>query len=168
MEEYWDIYDENRELTGRQMRMNDWHMKPDEFHMSVTGAVRDLQGRYLIQQRAADKEWGAGWWELPGGGVLAGETLDEAVIREVREETGLDVSGAEGGLVFYYKRENHEAQNNYFMNIYRFDLDFKPEDVTVQVEEVDGFKLATVDEIREIAARGEFLHYDSIKQLFEE
>ena len=167
MEEYWDIYDENRQLTGRKMLMNDWHMEPGEYHMSVTCAVRDAQGRYLIQQRAADKEWGAGWWELPGGGVLAGETIDEAVIREVGEETGLDVSDADTELVFYYKRDNAEARNNYFMNIYRVDLDFKPEDVTVQVEEVDGFKLATVDEIREIAARGEFLHYDSIKQLFE-
>ena len=90
--EYWDIYDEKKQKTGRTMKRNDWNMKPDEYHLTVLGVLKRPDGRYLITQRKLDKEWGAGWWEVPGGGVNAGEDSRDAVIREIREETGLTVT----------------------------------------------------------------------------
>ena len=44
---------------------------------------------------------------------------------------------------------------------------FPVSDVQIQTEEALGFKIATLDEIKELAAQGVFLHYDSIKQVFE-
>ena len=90
--EYWDIYDEKKQKTGRTMKRNDWNMKPDEYHLTVLGVLKRPDGRYLITQRKLDKEWGAGWWEVPGGGVNVGEDSRDAVIREIREETGLTVT----------------------------------------------------------------------------
>ena len=104
--EYWDIYDEKKQKTGRTMKRNDWNMKPDEYHLTVLGVLKRPDGRYLITQRKLDKEWGAGWWEVPGGGVNAGEDSRDAVIREIREETGIDVSQAAGGYASSYKRVN--------------------------------------------------------------
>ena len=46
-------------------------------------------------------------------------------------------------------------------------MDFDESEVKLQVEETDGFMLATVDEIKEFASQGIFLHYDSIKQVFD-
>ena len=98
---------------------------------------------------------------------MAGEESKDAVMREVLEETGLDVSGFDGGYVFSYKRENPGEGDNYFVDIYKFVGDFDERDVKPQEEETDGFMLATVDEIKEFAKQGIFLHYDSIKQVFE-
>ncbi|MFQ9436729.1 MAG: NUDIX domain-containing protein [Ruminococcus callidus] len=69
--------------TGRTMNRNDWHMKPDEFHLTVLGVLQRPDGKYLITRRNLDKEWAAGWWEVPGGGVRAGEDGADAVKREI-------------------------------------------------------------------------------------
>jgi 8-oxo-dGTP diphosphatase len=55
--------------------------------VSVTGVIRDRDGKVLLVKHS----YGHLNWELPGGGVEAGESVQDAVVREVREETGLDV-----------------------------------------------------------------------------
>ncbi len=55
----------------------------------VGAVVHDPQGRLLLVQRA--HEPGTGRWSLPGGRVEPGETEQDAVVREVAEETGLQV-----------------------------------------------------------------------------
>ena len=99
---------------------------------------------------------------------MAGEESFEAVWREVREEVGLDVSKCPGKLAYTYHRENPGEGDNYFVDVYRFELDFDEKDVKIQEEEALGFKIATLDEIKELAQEGIFLHYDSIKTVFED
>lgn len=60
------------------------------------GTVDSL--RILMVERAGEPL--KGWWSLPGGVVETGETLEEAIRREVREETGLEISGLEFLQVF--------------------------------------------------------------------
>ena len=165
--EYWDIYDANKQLTGRTRKRNDWCLKDDEYHLTVLGVIMNREGRYLITKRAADKAWAAGWWEVSGGAAMAGESSEQAVAREVLEETGIDVSGAEGGYVFSYHRENPGQGDNYFVDIYKFILDFDESMVHPQESETDGYMLATVEEIKKFGEQGLFLHYDSIKRVFE-
>ena len=164
--EYWDIYDANKKRPGRLMKINDWCLKDGEYHLSVLGVVARPDGRYLITKRVMTKAWAPGWWEVSGGAAQAGEESYDAVLREVREETGLDVSNAEGGYVFTYHRENPGEGDNYFVDVYRFVLDFKEEDLKLQTEETDGYRLATAEEIKALADQGVFLHYDSIKRVF--
>jgi 8-oxo-dGTP diphosphatase len=73
--------------------------------MPTTGVVcyiRD-RGRVLLQLKAQGR-FGGGFWNAPGGKLEDGESPAEAVVREVREETGLAVEGLEdrGLLVFHF------------------------------------------------------------------
>ncbi len=59
----------------------------------VGAVIKDGQGRLLLVKRG--HEPGAGLWSLPGGRVEPGETDAEALVREMREETGLVVRAGE-------------------------------------------------------------------------
>ncbi|NKY26971.1 NUDIX domain-containing protein [Nocardia gamkensis] len=63
----------------------------DGVQQLVVGAVVQHDGKVLLLQRPADDFMG-GIWELPSGKVDDGESLDHALIREVKEESGLDVT----------------------------------------------------------------------------
>lgn len=66
--------------------------------VAVSAVLRDADGRYLLVMRSAAPETGR--WTLPGGKVEPGESLHEALVREVREETGLWVRvGVEVGVL---------------------------------------------------------------------
>lgn len=65
-------------------------MKRGKVWLAAAGLVIDSSGRWLVVKKA----YGGlkGQWSLPAGFVDAGETVDEAAVREVREETGIEAS----------------------------------------------------------------------------
>lgn len=66
--------------------MNPYGGTPTALRVSVNAFILDDTGRVLLQRRADN-----GYWNLPGGGLELGERLEDALHREVREETGLEV-----------------------------------------------------------------------------
>ena len=70
--------------------MSDALQKP--FKLSMKVVVRDEQGRCLLLKRSQESKNNKGKWDLPGGKVDPGEDFDEALLREVSEETGLTAS----------------------------------------------------------------------------
>jgi 8-oxo-dGTP pyrophosphatase MutT (NUDIX family) len=74
----------SREPFSQQMRR---HIGQAAYIMPGAGAlIRDEAGHVLLQRRGDTGEWG-----LPAGAMEIGERLDQTIIREVREETGLEV-----------------------------------------------------------------------------
>jgi len=60
----------------------------------AAGILLDAQGRYLLGQRPEGKPY-AGYWEVPGGKIEKGETVFEALKRELQEELGIDIQSSE-------------------------------------------------------------------------
>jgi 8-oxo-dGTP diphosphatase len=80
----------NHELTGRDDDRRTYANDVGRRIPCVGAIVRDAAGRILLVRRA--NEPGRGQWSIPGGRVEAGETDAGALVREVREETGLAVA----------------------------------------------------------------------------
>lgn len=70
--------------------------------VAVFAFIEQEEGILLVRQGT-----GRQYWSLPGGVVEEGESLDKAVIREVKEETGLDVQV--GRLVAVYSKLSEDA-----------------------------------------------------------
>lgn len=65
-------------------------MEDIRFHITVKGIVV-YDHKVLILKRVRPSSDGLGYWELPGGGLNYGETPNQALIRELKEETGLSI-----------------------------------------------------------------------------
>lgn len=57
----------------------------------------DREGRFLMTSRPAGKIY-AGYWEFPGGKLEAGETVEQALVRELHEELGVRVEAGTGAV----------------------------------------------------------------------
>ena len=87
VQEWNDVYDENRNLTGRvHLRGTPW--APGDYGLVVCVWVYDGSGRILLTRRAKGKSF-HGTWENSGGAAKAGETSRQAIARELFEETGI-------------------------------------------------------------------------------
>ena len=159
MAEYWDVYDENRELTDKTIKRGD-PFGENEFYVCCEVWILNSNNQMLVTQRHPDKKAG-GQWEFTGGGVLAGETTLLAASREVKEELGICLDEAEFELLEVYRHRN------YFMDIYHFVFPFEEKDVTIEQSESINHKFASLDEIKELNDNSQFLHFKRLMTALE-
>ena len=167
MEELIDIYTRDREFTGITIPREGAFLEEGQYMLYVLYLIEAPDGRLLITQRSQEKHWGAGWWEIGGGGVRAGETPEQAVVREVAEEVGLDAGTCQLVPAFSYENVDLARGDNYLVDIYHIHLDFSLDDVRLLDGEAVDARLATWDEIGALQEQGIFLHYNRLRQTLE-
>ena len=102
--EIWDLYTADRKLTGKTMIRGE-ETPEGLYHLGVHAWVRNSEGKYLISQRAAWRDACPLMWETVAGSVVAGEDSLTGVLREVKEEIGLDFAPEQARLVYSYGGE---------------------------------------------------------------
>ncbi len=100
MEEIWDIYDENRNLTGKTIKRAEYinKIKENEYHLVVHIWIKNDNNEWLISKRTPNKHFPL-LWECTGGSALAGEESLTAALREVKEELGITLDKSRAGFI---------------------------------------------------------------------
>lgn len=138
--EIWDLYTADRALTGKTMIRGE--AVPEGFyHLGVHAWVRNSEGKYIISQRAAWREACPLMWETVAGSVVAGEDTLTGVLREVKEEIGLDFSPEEARLVY------SSVGGGTILDVYLFEYDGEIDLSRATTDEVLQSKWLTYDEI---------------------
>lgn len=137
--EFNDIYDEDRNLTGRVHRRGT-RWKKGEYGLVVCVWVYDGKGRVLMTRRAPEKTV-PGTWENSGGAAKAGETSLQAIVRELREETGIRAEPEEFELIGS-GRDGNTHYDYYCLHRY-----VPLEDIVLQPGETDDAKWVTLPEV---------------------
>ena len=108
--ENFDVLNEMGEFTNEIASREECHKK-GLYHKAVVVFIINSKNEVLIQQRSSNKKlWPSKWDITAGGHVDAGEFGYEAVIRETKEEIGIDIT--EKDLLFIGSTISHNEQKD--------------------------------------------------------
>ena len=155
-----DLYDENRNLTGKMIFKN-FPIPNGYYILVVLIFIQNTDGKFLIQKRSKIKN---GKFATTGGHPKSGESSIESIIAEVKEEIGLDISSKDLKLFFSGKYEEEKV----FVDDYYLKIDIPDiKELKLQKSEVDSLHWFSSDEIINLMKQGKFFsnHFDDFEIL---
>lgn len=153
MSEFWDVYDKDRNKTGKLAQRGVDKLKEGEYHIVVTAVILNSKNEILITQRAPFKTFPL-MWECNGGSILAGETSLEGVIREIKEEVGIGLNEKDG---VFLKTLERSCVPPDFKDVWIFRKNVLDEEITLPDGEAIDFKWVTIDEFEEMFQNNEIV-----------
>jgi len=147
--EIYDLVDEDDKVIGKTNR-EEAHKNNKIIHRSVIFFIFDKEGRVFVNQRTANKKFFPEYWSIAfGGHVHSGESYDGAVVRECKEETGIEVKPFFMGKIKI--RLPDESENS---NVYGFIADKK---LNLDHSEIKQGKFMTMGDLEEKLKKDKFL-----------
>ncbi len=148
MDELIDIVDSHGNLTGQTCLKSVAH-KYGYFHRTVHIWLFTTDEKILLQKRAATKKVFPNLWDISvAGHIAAGEEIEKAAIREVKEEIGLNLLENELIKIGTRKHEvshSNGIQDNEFHQVFIAKLAVDLKELSIQEEEVAELKLFDLD-----------------------
>ncbi|MCI6265915.1 MAG: NUDIX domain-containing protein [Erysipelotrichaceae bacterium] len=146
--EYIQIVDKNGNFTGEIKEREEVHHK-NLLHNEISIFIINDKNEVLLEKRSPNKKYSPNKWGLCGGHVSAHESLEEAALREGKEELGLEISLNK--LHPFGKREFIlEQTNSHFIYSYYVKSNLKENEFILQKEEVSEVKWVNIDTIIEM------------------
>ena len=149
-----DIVDENNKLTGKVEERWVAYNK-GLWRRTVSCWIMNKKGEVLLQKRTANKLRNPNKWAKTGGQVDSGETVEEAIFREVKEELGIEIHKNQIKVIDIHKSDD---ENKRFSYNFIFIVNYKIDDYVLQKEEVADVRYATIEEM-ELARKNNDLNY---------
>lgn len=145
--EYLDLYDVNKNLTGEKIvRGKGKPQVPENNYINIVIIfMQNSEGKFLYQITSKEK---GNEIATTGGHVKSGQTSYEAILAEVDEELGLDISKEDVKMIDSY------IFGVAFMDVYYLNKDINISDLKLQDDEVDSVEWFTVDKIKELINEG--------------
>ena len=159
--EILDLYDEDRNLTGKTKERWDPLEPGLRILVAVTFTV-NTKGQIFMTLRSPEKELCPNLWENNGGGALSGEDSLTAIQRELFEETGIRAEKEEFVLLKSYKGSST------FLDVYILCKDVPLSEIRLQPKETVDARWATIEEYEKVIAEGKMappvvIRYNDLK-----
>ena len=149
-----DVVNEYNELTG-QVEERWTAYEKGLWRRTVSCWIMNEKGEVLLQKRTSNKRRNPNKWSKTGGQVNSGETVEEAIFREVKEELGIEIPKKDIKVLDIHKSSD---ENKRFAYNFIFIVNYKIEDYTLQKEEVAEVRYFTIEEM-ELARQDNDLNY---------
>lgn len=175
--EYLDVYDEHGQKTGDVVEREEAHRK-GIWHKVIHVWVINSKNELLIQKRSKNKDlYPDKWYVSLGGHISSGEDNQQTIIREFKEELGVDVSKQMNKIRYLYTFKERIIANNgafidhAFYDVYFLRQDFNLDELVLQEDEVQAVKFINYEDLKKaVRQQGKdyWIHKEGFARLFED
>lgn len=147
-----DLYDKNGALTNKTYFKGE-PIPQGYYPMVVMIAIQNSDNKFLMQKRSVAK---GGDWGVTGGHPKSGQTCEEGIIEEVKEELGVDISNK------HFEEFCSGCDGKDCYKMYYIKMDLKPDEIVIQKEELSEIKWFSLQELKKMV-KDKILNKDQIE-----